>query len=84
MLGTIDLLRFPLSVGQVNYPKVFDEDSGDALSPEQPASQESHTSAPSPGESRAPEASPPAVVPPPPPPQPSALLQVEPSVCVMP
>lgn len=36
------------SVGQVNYPKVLDEDSGDALSPEQPASQESQGSLPSP------------------------------------
>lgn len=38
------------SVGQVNYPKVLDEDSGDALSPEQPASQDSQSSVPSPGE----------------------------------
>lgn len=37
-------------MGQVNYPKVLDEDSGDALSPEQPASQESQSSVPSPGE----------------------------------
>lgn len=37
-------------MGQVNYPKVLDEDSGDALSPEQPASQESQSSLPSPGE----------------------------------
>lgn len=46
-----------LSVGQVNYPKVadsssFDEDSSDALSPEQPASHESQGSAPSPLEAR--------------------------------
>ncbi|XP_077481209.1 myocardin-related transcription factor B [Stigmatopora argus] len=39
-------------IGQVNYPKVVDEDSGDALSPEQPASQESQSSMPSPGDSR--------------------------------
>lgn len=44
-------------VGQVNYPKVadsssFDEDSSDALSPEQPASHESQGSVPSPLESR--------------------------------
>lgn len=37
-------------MGQVNYPKVLDEDSGDALSPEQPASQDSQSSVPSPGE----------------------------------
>ncbi|KAM7371080.1 hypothetical protein PAMP_010576 [Pampus punctatissimus] len=42
-------------IGQVNYPKVLDEDSSDALSPEQPASQESQTSVPSPAESKAPE-----------------------------
>lgn len=44
-------------MGQVNYPKVadsssFDEDSSDALSPEQPASHESQGSVPSPLESR--------------------------------
>lgn len=37
-------------MGQVNYPKVLDEDSSDALSPEQPASQESQSSVPSPGD----------------------------------
>ncbi|XP_041714740.1 myocardin-related transcription factor B [Coregonus clupeaformis] len=42
----------------VNYPKAldayrFEEDSGEALSPEQPASHESQASAPSPGEPRA-------------------------------
>uniref|UniRef100_A0A8C0NXS1 Myocardin related transcription factor A n=3 Tax=Canis lupus familiaris TaxID=9615 RepID=A0A8C0NXS1_CANLF len=46
-----------LEVGQVNYPKVadsssFDEDSSDALSPEQPASHESQSSVPSPLEAR--------------------------------
>ncbi|CAB1456619.1 unnamed protein product [Pleuronectes platessa] len=41
-------------VGDVNYPKVLDEDSCDPLSPEQPASQESQTSVPSPAESKAP------------------------------
>lgn len=46
-----------VSVGQVNYPKVadsssFDEDSSDALSPEQPASHESQGSVPSPLEAR--------------------------------
>lgn len=46
-----------VSVGQVNYPKVadsssFDEDSSDALSPEQPASHESQGSVPSPLEPR--------------------------------
>lgn len=51
------LLVFVFSVGQVNYPKVadnssFDEDSSDALSPEQPASHESQGSVPSPMDSR--------------------------------
>ncbi|KAK7918568.1 hypothetical protein WMY93_009852 [Mugilogobius chulae] len=54
-------LKQAIIVGQVNYPKVLDEDSSDALSPEQPASQESQTSAPSPGDSRGPET--PSVVP---------------------
>nr|KAF6374610.1 myocardin related transcription factor A [Pipistrellus kuhlii] len=50
-------LKEALIVGQVNYPKVadsssFDEDSSDALSPEQPASQESQGSVPSPLEAR--------------------------------
>ncbi|XP_074867245.1 myocardin-related transcription factor B isoform X1 [Carettochelys insculpta] len=44
-----------IAVGQENYPQTledysFDEDSSDALSPEQPASQESQGSAASPGE----------------------------------
>lgn len=41
--------------GQMHYPKTqeFDEDSGDAFSPEQPGSQESHGSVPSPGEPKA-------------------------------
>ena len=48
---------FVFQVGQVNYPKVadnssFDEDSSDALSPEQPASHESQGSVPSPMDSR--------------------------------
>ncbi|TSK14667.1 Myocardin-related transcription factor B [Bagarius yarrelli] len=45
--------------GQMHYPKTqeFDEDSGDAFSPEQPGSQESHGSVPSPGELKAMEAS---------------------------
>ncbi|XP_032357388.1 myocardin-related transcription factor B isoform X1 [Etheostoma spectabile] len=62
-------------VGQVNYPKVLDEDSSDALSPEQPASQESQNSVPSPMESKVPEMpSPaPAAAPPPPPPPPPPL-----------
>ncbi|XP_051522676.1 myocardin-related transcription factor B-like isoform X2 [Myxocyprinus asiaticus] len=43
--------------GQMQYPKILegypiDEDSGDALSPEQPGSQESQGSASSPGEAR--------------------------------
>ncbi|XP_076154550.1 myocardin-related transcription factor B isoform X2 [Alosa pseudoharengus] len=43
--------------GQMQYPKTleFEEDSSDALSPEQPASQESQCSAPSPADSRLPE-----------------------------
>lgn len=40
------------SVGQVNYPKVLDEDSSDALSPEQPSSQDSQSSVLSPGENK--------------------------------
>ncbi|KAM9716656.1 myocardin-related transcription factor B isoform 2-T4 [Menidia menidia] len=42
-------------IDQVNYAKVLDEDSNDALSPEQPASQESQSSVPSPGDSKVPE-----------------------------
>ncbi|KAJ6658875.1 hypothetical protein lerEdw1_019511 [Lerista edwardsae] len=50
-------LKEAIIVGQVNYPKVadnssFDEDSSDALSPEQPASHESQGSVPSPMEAR--------------------------------
>ncbi|XP_028844696.1 myocardin-related transcription factor B isoform X2 [Denticeps clupeoides] len=44
--------------GQMQYHKtldVFEEDSGDALSPEQPASQDSQGSAASPGEPRPPD-----------------------------
>nr|XP_020476014.1 MKL/myocardin-like protein 2 [Monopterus albus]XP_020476015.1 MKL/myocardin-like protein 2 [Monopterus albus]XP_020476016.1 MKL/myocardin-like protein 2 [Monopterus albus] len=48
-------LKQAIIVGQVNYHRVLDEDSGDALSPEQPASQESQCSVPSPGENRLPE-----------------------------
>ncbi|XP_051573234.1 myocardin-related transcription factor B-like isoform X2 [Myxocyprinus asiaticus] len=49
-------------VGEVNYPRTldiynFEEDSSDALSPEQPASQESQGSASSPIEARLPDAS---------------------------
>ncbi|KAM6963824.1 myocardin-related transcription factor B isoform 2-T2 [Tautogolabrus adspersus] len=54
-------------IGQVNYPKVLDEDSSEALSPEQPASQESQSSIPSPAESRVPETPSPVLAPPPPP-----------------
>uniref|UniRef100_A0A673B6U1 Myocardin related transcription factor Ba n=1 Tax=Sphaeramia orbicularis TaxID=375764 RepID=A0A673B6U1_9TELE len=53
-------LKQAIIVGQVNYPKVLDEDSSDALSPEQPASQESQSSVPSPGENKAPETPSPA------------------------
>ncbi|XP_028332534.1 myocardin-related transcription factor B [Gouania willdenowi] len=52
-------LKQAIIVGQVNYPKVLDEDSNDALSPEQPASQESQGSVPSPVEIKGPEAAPP-------------------------
>nr|XP_051690043.1 myocardin-related transcription factor A isoform X3 [Oryctolagus cuniculus] len=53
-------LKEAIIVGQVNYPKVadsssFDEDSSDALSPEQPASHDSQGSVPSPLEARASE-----------------------------
>ncbi|XP_051994651.1 myocardin-related transcription factor B isoform X2 [Xyrauchen texanus] len=49
-------------VGEVNYPRTldiynFEEDSSDALSPEQPASQESQGSVSSPIEARLPDAS---------------------------
>lgn len=50
-------------VGQVNYPKVLDEDSSEALSPEQPASQESQSSVPSPGDCRMPETPSPVIAP---------------------
>lgn len=60
----------------MSYSKVLDEDSGDALSPEQPASQESQSSVPSPGESKMPETPSPVPAPPAPP---STLLQVGPS-----
>ncbi|XP_044840464.1 myocardin-related transcription factor A isoform X2 [Mauremys mutica] len=50
-------LKEAIIVGQVDYPKVadnssFDEDSSDALSPEQPASHESQGSVPSPMDAR--------------------------------
>ncbi|XP_074127883.1 myocardin-related transcription factor A isoform X2 [Sminthopsis crassicaudata] len=66
-------------IGQVNYPKVadsssFDEDSSDALSPEQPASHESQGSAPSPLEGRGGEPS--ATLTPVPPAQVVSQLQV--------
>ncbi|XP_054454583.1 myocardin-related transcription factor B isoform X2 [Anoplopoma fimbria] len=62
-------------VGQVNYPKVLDEDSCDAVSPENPASQESQSCVPSPAESKVPET--PSVVPAPP--TPITLLQAFPA-----
>ncbi|XP_073345385.1 myocardin-related transcription factor B isoform X3 [Pagrus major] len=62
-------------VGQVNYPKVMDEDSSDALSPEQPASQESQSSVPSPSESKMPETPSPV---PAPPALPNTILQAFP------
>ncbi|XP_061666707.1 myocardin-related transcription factor B isoform X2 [Syngnathoides biaculeatus] len=51
-------------IGQVNYPKVMDEDSSDALSPEQPASQESQSSLPSPGDIKCQQPPSPALPPP--------------------
>ncbi|KAJ3607744.1 hypothetical protein NHX12_024795 [Muraenolepis orangiensis] len=42
-------------ISQATFPKELDEDSGDPMSPEQPASQESHSSAPSPAETKRPE-----------------------------
>ncbi|XP_078096998.1 myocardin-related transcription factor B isoform X2 [Mustelus asterias] len=55
-------LKEAIKVGQVHYPKTldtfsFDEDSSDALSPEQPGSQESQSSTPSPGEAKVTESS---------------------------
>ncbi|XP_049615137.1 myocardin-related transcription factor B [Syngnathus scovelli] len=50
-------------IGQVNYPKVMDEDSSDALSPEQPTSQESQSSMPSPVDSKCPETPSPSLPP---------------------
>ncbi|KAI4876487.1 hypothetical protein NFI96_010586 [Prochilodus magdalenae] len=47
-------IKEAITDGQMQYPKtlpdMFDEDSGDAFSPEQPGSQESHGSAASPGD----------------------------------
>ncbi|XP_069012117.1 myocardin-related transcription factor B [Embiotoca jacksoni] len=56
-------LKQAIIVGQVNYPKVLDEDSNDAPSPEQPASQESQSSVPSPGDNKVPETPSPAPAP---------------------
>lgn len=62
-LSDLDLLFYWVD-GQMHYPKTLedfpiDEDSGDALSPEQPASQESQSSAASPGDVRTMEEPPP-------------------------
>ncbi|XP_068610416.1 myocardin-related transcription factor B [Brachionichthys hirsutus] len=67
-------LKQAIIVGQVNYPKVLDEDSSDALSPEQPASHESKSSVPSPAEAKAPQTPSPAPAPP------TAVLQTFPFV----
>ncbi|XP_035802978.2 myocardin-related transcription factor B isoform X2 [Amphiprion ocellaris] len=67
-------------IGQVNYPKVLDEDSSDALSPEQPASQESQSSVPSPGDNKMPETPSPVMAPAPPP---STILQAIPTTDFM-
>ncbi|XP_012694385.2 myocardin-related transcription factor B isoform X1 [Clupea harengus] len=51
-------LKDAIVEGQMQYPKTleaFDEDSWDALSPDQPASQDSQSSAASPGDTRPPE-----------------------------
>ncbi|XP_008296768.1 MKL/myocardin-like protein 2 isoform X2 [Stegastes partitus] len=69
-------LKQAIIVGQVNYPKVLDEDSSDALSPEQPASQESQSSVPSPGDNRMPETPSPVMATAPPP---STMLQALPT-----
>uniref|UniRef100_M4A893 Myocardin related transcription factor B n=1 Tax=Xiphophorus maculatus TaxID=8083 RepID=M4A893_XIPMA len=64
ILPVASSLKEAIIVGQVNYPKVLEEDGCyDAVSPEQPASQESQGSAPSPGESRVPETPPPCPAP---------------------
>ncbi|XP_054913785.1 LOW QUALITY PROTEIN: myocardin-related transcription factor B [Poeciliopsis prolifica] len=77
ILPVASSLKEAIIVGQVNYPKVLEEDGCyDAVSPEQPASQESQGSAPSPGESRVPETPPPGPAPPgpaPPCPAPAVL-----------
>ncbi|XP_017339021.1 myocardin-related transcription factor B isoform X1 [Ictalurus punctatus] len=59
ILPVASSLKEAIIDGQMHYPKTqeFDEDSSDAFSPEQPGSQESHGSVPSPGESKAMEAS---------------------------
>ncbi|XP_043958116.1 myocardin-related transcription factor B isoform X1 [Gambusia affinis] len=64
ILPVASSLKEAIIVGQVNYPKVLEEDGCyDAVSPEQPASQESQGSAPSPGESRVLETPPPGPAP---------------------
>uniref|UniRef100_A0A1A7YRX1 MKL/myocardin-like 2 n=1 Tax=Iconisemion striatum TaxID=60296 RepID=A0A1A7YRX1_9TELE len=73
-------LKQAIIVGQVNYPKVLDEDSCEALSPEQPASQESQSSAPSPGEGKIPETPSPGVASAPP--APTTMLQLLPTADV--
>lgn len=72
-------LKQAIIVG-LNYPKVLDEDSNDALSPEQPASQESQSSIPSPGEMKVPETPSPG---PPPAPLPTTILQPLPTTDFM-
>ncbi|XP_068438806.1 myocardin-related transcription factor B isoform X3 [Clinocottus analis] len=70
-----------INVGEVNYPKVLDEDSCDALSPEHPASQEPQTCVPSPAESKVPETPSPVPETPslvPTPPTPNTLMQIFP------
>uniref|UniRef100_A0A8C5CY55 Myocardin related transcription factor B n=1 Tax=Gadus morhua TaxID=8049 RepID=A0A8C5CY55_GADMO len=71
ILPVDDSVKEAIIVGQVNYPKVLEDDSGDAMSPETPASQESQSSAPSPPETRPPETPTQAPAPPAPPPPPT-------------
>uniref|UniRef100_A0A8C5FUZ0 Myocardin related transcription factor B n=1 Tax=Gadus morhua TaxID=8049 RepID=A0A8C5FUZ0_GADMO len=89
ILPVDDSVKEAIIVGQVNYPKVLEDDSGDAMSPETPASQESQSSAPSPPETRPPETptqapAPPAPPPPPTPPPPPPPQTPQPITTVLP
>ncbi|XP_056285699.1 myocardin-related transcription factor B isoform X2 [Pseudoliparis swirei] len=67
-------VKTAIIVGQVNYPKVLDEDSCEAPSPERPASREPPSCVASPAESKVPDTPSPI----PAPPTPSTPLQVFP------